>query len=473
MSFHVFVVEDEADYAALLGYRLQKNHKLTTRFFPDGESALECLHEKPDLVLLDVMMPGIGGFETLRTIRAKYPSIPVVVVTSQLSKHVALRAMEYGAYDFVIKGYDDMQRIPDLVQQLHDRKQMLKAASSFMKPRRRFWTFAGMLAESHAMESVFRQARKSLSLQSHIALLGEPGAGKTLLAQILQRAISPRLHPLLSVDCQAADSYEQLFGTAATEDTPAQQGVLEQAYDGVVILENIGALPAEAQETLLQVLQTNTLPGVSEGIQVQFISTSDQDMTEAVRAGQFSEELFYRLFVSPITVPPLRERSHDVLLLAAHFRFAYIQAHPEAKRRRFSRATRQALYAYQWPGNVKELEATVVQALEAESEHAAIEPEDLFSATVLETLDLDDVPVEEKVEDETALVEAPEAEADQPQGAAEVSADAPSEQSAEAAYDTSVVFNGAVKGIRLATSRPTAHAQPIQLGAVGMPYSTR
>lgn len=380
MSFRVFIVEDESDYASLLGYRLQTKNKLNARMFSTGEAALACLHEKPDLVLLDVMMPGIGGLETLRAIRQASPKTPIVVVTSQLSKQVAFLAMELGAYDYVVKGYDDMRRLPLLVDELRQRKRLLRGAQGFMQPRRQSWSLAGVLGESYAMEILFRLMRRSLRTSGNVAVLGEVGVGKTLVAHTLQRLMGAPGQPAVHIDCCAEDSATDLFGYAATETHAKLPGLLEQAYGGIVILDHVDALPLASQAHMLKLLGGDGLTdvGATNALQLRFVVTVTQDMAPLVRSGRFSERLYYHLFQFPIIIPPLRERDHDILLLAALFRKAYLRAYPEAEARRFTAEAREALLAHPWPDNVVELQNTIIRVLEASGAGKHITAHDLF-----------------------------------------------------------------------------------------------
>lgn len=376
MAFRIFVVEDEADYATLIGYRLRKSPKVEARFFPTGEAALAALNDAPDAIFLDVMMPGIGGLETLRTIREYRPRIPVVMLTSQTSKELVLRAMEYGAYDYVVKGQDDMKRIPVLLEHLQERKALLKGAEAFVTPRPHFWGFPNILGESEAMENTFVQMRGSLRGRHNIALLGEVGVGKTILAQMLYRCLADRTAPIYGVNCRHQSAAAKLFGTSATSQQAAVPGLIHQAQGGLLILENVDALSLAAQKHLLQLLEGT---GKRPAPDIQFLTTSAQNIAQIVQQGQFAHRLYNHLFAYSIGIPPLRKREHDVLLLAMHFRKAFLTAYPKAPHRRFTPEARQVITRYQWPGNVAELKAVIERALSnLQSTTEGITPKDLF-----------------------------------------------------------------------------------------------
>lgn len=375
MAFRIFVVEDEADYATLIGYRLRKSPKVEARFFPNGEAALAALNDAPEAIFLDVMMPGIGGLETLRTIREYRPRIPVVMLTSQTSKELVLRAMEYGAYDYVVKGQDDMKRIPVLLQHLQERKALLRGAKAFVKPRPHFWGFPNILGESEAMENTFLQMRRGLRGNHNIALLGEVGVGKTALAQMLYRSLADRAAPIYGVNCRHQSAAAKLFGTSAKAQQAAP-GLIHQAQGGLLILENIDALSLAAQKHLLKRLEGGAQRPAPD---IQFLTTSAQNIAQTVQKGQFLHRLYNRLFAYSIGIPPLRKREHDVLLLAMHFRKAFLLAHPKAPHRRFTPEARQVITRYQWPGNVAELKAVIDRALSnPKPTTEGITPKDLF-----------------------------------------------------------------------------------------------
>lgn len=376
MPFRVFVIEDEADYATLVGYRLRKRAKVEARFFSSGEAALSNLQDQPDAIFLDVMMPGIGGLETLRTLREYSPRTPVIMLTSQTSKELVLRAMEYGAYDYVVKGQDDMKRIPILVNHLHKRKVLLKGAQAFIKQRPQFWGLPELLGESIMMEKAFLEVRRSLRGRSNIALIGEAGVGKTKFAQMLYRSLGDRLSPIFGINCRNnPNAGAKLFGTPANGNQAATPGLLRQARGGLLILENVTGLHPSIQKRLVQVL---TNPKAGQPLDIQFLTTSDPSVATAVQKGQFAHQLYNFLFAYPISIPPLRERENDILLLAAYFRKSFLEANPQAPSRRFTPEARQALMRYKWPGNVSELKALVERALSNPQPSETIAPHDLF-----------------------------------------------------------------------------------------------
>ncbi|GAB5521817.1 MAG: nitrogen fixation sigma-54 dependent transcriptional regulator GnfM [Rhodothermales bacterium] len=388
MPLRVFLVDDDPDYLALLRYQFTRRTEADLHLFHSGEAALKQVEAlDPDLVLLDVVMPGIGGLETLRRLRTDYPDLPVVMVSAQSVVSVALEALELGAYDYITKGHDDTAKLQTLISQIAERVALSEQVASLREQLPGAHGLTNLVGESKAMRQVFTTVRKTLRGDLTVAILGESGTGKELIAEAIHYNSKRRHQPFVIVNCAAIPSElmeSEFFGHEKGSFTGAYSrklGKFEQAHNGTIFLDEIGELDLSLQAKLLRVLQNQQLQrvGGSETItvDVRVLCATNRDIMAMVREGTFREDLYYRLFQFPVQLPPLRERDQDPLLLADHFRKRFLERHTDLEARPFSTITRRALLKYRWPGNVRELKNAVERALLI-ADGAEIMPADLM-----------------------------------------------------------------------------------------------
>lgn len=368
MPLHIVLIEDESDYAALLSYRLKKLGHPPTQIFDSGEEAVAHIVEEPDLVLLDVRLPGINGLDVLLALRKRFPNLPVVIISSQTSVDVALSALERGAFDYLTKGYDDMSKLPVLVERLADRSALLAEASE-LRTSTSETASPQIVGTSDAMEEVYRLIRKTTRSDLTVAIIGESGTGKELIAQAIHQRSKRRDAPFVVVNCAAIPSNlmeSTFFGHERGAFTGAHNqhiGSFEQADGGVLFLDEIGDLSLDLQAKLLRVLQNGEFQRVGGSdnlcVDVRVLCATNKDVASMVQEGAFREDLYYRLFQFPITLPPLRKRSSDILLLADHFRTAFLKRNPDVREIPFSASAKRDLLMYPWPGNVRQLKHVV------------------------------------------------------------------------------------------------------------------
>lgn len=386
MALRLFIVDDDPDYAALLRIQLKKLEPLVETF-ETGEAALVALDPAPDLIFLDLVMPGQGGLETLRQIHASHPQVPVVVVSSQTSVQVALEAIRLGAYDYVTKGVDDTIKIASIARQIAERTALTAEVESLRALLPTPHGIPGLIGESAAMAQVLRTLRKTLKGNLTVAISGESGTGKELAAQAIHFNSPRRREPFVIVNCAAIPNElmeSEFFGHEKGSFTGAYMrkvGKFEQANRGTLFLDEIGELNLSLQAKLLRVLQNQEVQRVGGNetirVDVRIICATNRDILAMTREGTFREDLYYRLFQFPVHLPPLRERDQDALLLAEHFRQGFITAHRDVESRVFSAATRRLILGYPWPGNVRQLKNAVERALLI-TDTPAIEPADLM-----------------------------------------------------------------------------------------------
>ncbi len=387
MRLNIFVIDDDPDYGELLRYHLKRRADVNIRLFTTGEEAVAHLDEGPDLVLCDVVMPGQGGLETLRRIKAQRPELPVVMVSAQAAVSVALEAMKLGAYDYVTKGHDDTVKLQSVVAHVAERLRLTRELATLRERLPAMRGLRGIVGESAAMARVFRLVQKALRGDLTVAIQGESGTGKELVAEAIHYNSKRRRQPFVVVNCAAIPRElmeSEFFGHEKGSFTGAHArkiGKFEQADGGTIFLDEIGELDLGLQAKLLRVLQNQEVQRVGGNetitVDVRVLSATNRDVAEMIREGRFREDLYYRLFQFPIKLPPLRERDQDALLLADHFREAFLAKHPDVEPRPFSTATRRRILRYPWPGNVRELKNAVERALLI-SDEPEIMPADLM-----------------------------------------------------------------------------------------------
>ncbi len=336
-----------------------------------GEAALARFAEvRFDAVLCDLVMQGMGGLELLPKLKVIDPRVPIIMVTGHGSIDSAIAAMKAGAADYVTKPFSAEELRMRLMRAVALERQQ-RELETLQETLLVHKGFSGMLGKSRAMEDVFTLAKKVSSSDITVLILGETGTGKGLLAQALH-ANSPRAKkPFVSVNCAALTPTlleSELFGHEKGAFTGAVErriGRFELADHGTIFLDEIGELSPELQTKLLDVVQEKKFERVGGtqtiNVDVRLIAATNRNLVERVKSGKFREDLYYRLNVVPITLPPLRTRREDIELLATHF-LAHASGRIGKEDMRFTPAAWRALLEHSWPGNVRELQNTIERA---------------------------------------------------------------------------------------------------------------
>ena len=363
------VVDDKENILKLFGKILTEGYQLTTA--SDGSRALSLVATGDfDVVVTDIRMPGAGGFEILAAVKARSPSTEVVMMTGYATVGDAVRAMKLGAYDYLEKPFD-----PDVaaltVARAAERRRLRDEAASLRRELEGVHSFHNLVGKSDRMRDVYRLLEQAASLDITVLLGGETGTGKELAARAVHYHSSRKERRFVPVNCGALPSNlveSELFGHARgafTGAVSAKAGLFEEAEGGTLFLDEIGELPLATQVKLNRVLQEKEVRRVGDNapvkVDVRVIAATHRNLRAEVQAGRFREDLFYRVNVFPILLPPLRERPEDVPLLAAHL----LEKHARAMRRDISGFDPDALRlltSYAWPGNVRELENAVERA---------------------------------------------------------------------------------------------------------------
>ena len=361
----ILVVDDEQSMRDFLAIMLKKEaHEVTTA--GNGEAALLAAQaEIFDLVITDVKMPGTDGLEVLRTIKDISPETAVIMITAYATAETAVEAMKLGAYDYIIKPFkiDELKLIiNNSLEKRSLRKENLLLKRE-MESRAGFENFVG---KSLPMQKVFALIRQVAATNSTVLITGESGTGKELVAKAVHFNSSRKTGPFVTVNCGALPETlleSELFGYmkgSFTGATSNKQGLFEAAHGGTIFLDEISATTQALQIKLLRVLQEREFMRVGGTspirVDVHVVAASNKNLQAEVTKGMFREDLFYRLNVIPIHLPPLRERKDDIPLLVDFF-LKKLLAGKEPKR--ITPEAMSALMHFRWPGNVRELENTV------------------------------------------------------------------------------------------------------------------
>jgi two-component system nitrogen regulation response regulator GlnG len=367
----LLLIDDETD----VQYSFQRifdspEIELTTA--SSGEEGLKLIPKtKPDLVLMDIRMGGINGLETLRRIRQMDSKLLVILMTAYGTTQTAIEAMKLGAYDYLLKPFD-VVKLKDIVNNAlkaaHDMRQIV----SYQPLLESEDYESGIVGRSEAMQQVFKMIGQVAGTDATALITGESGTGKELVARAIYHHSNRNSQPFLAVNCAAIPEQlleSELFGHergAFTGATLQRIGKFEQCNGGTIFLDEIGDMTPATQTKILRVLQSGTFERVGGNtplkVDVRIIAATNKPLEEAVAAREFREDLFYRLNVVRIHIPPLRERREDVRLLVNYFlkKFARDQ---ETAPKSISTGVIKALEQYHWPGNVRELENIVRRAL--------------------------------------------------------------------------------------------------------------
>ncbi len=367
MSEKILVIDDDDSFRRVLEYNLEADgYQVVTA--SSGEDGLVSFKEhSPDLVITDMKMNGISGLDVLDAIKKISPDTLVIIITAFGAVDKAVEAMKLGAYDYITKpiNRDELKLVVRKALQLNSVSAQNKELRQRLENRDEFEHIVGA---SEAMQDVFALVRKVADTEAAILITGESGTGKELVARAIHEQSSRRDSQFIAINCSAIPVNlleSELFGHAKGAFTGAikdQSGKFQQADGGTIFLDEVCELPLEMQPKLLRVLQEKEITPVGaarvQKIDVRVIAATNQDVEAAVSSGRFREDLYYRLSVIPIHLPPLRQRPADVSLLVRHF-----AAKAGSSQVVFAKEALAMLSGYPWPGNVRELENTITRTL--------------------------------------------------------------------------------------------------------------
>ncbi len=400
MDRRILVVDDSELICQQLSQLLSSPDRQIT-IATDGTAAMEWLVEHPcSLVLTDLRLPGISGLDLIQQIRDRELPVTVIVMTGFATVESAVEAMKLGAYDLIQKPLDTI-RLEMLVNQALEDRRLIDEVADLRCRLQKKYAYHNLLGRSPRMSEVFERVARVASSSCNVLVTGETGTGKELVAQAIHFSDVTRRGALVAVNCAALPEpllESELFGHERGAFTGAdrqKKGRFELADGGTLFLDEIGEMPLGMQAKLLRVLQDGRFErvGGTDSIQTncRVIAATNLNLSEAVAAGRFREDLFYRLNVFSIETPPLRERLEDIPLLVDHFLGKLTERNLPGKT--ISRLAISRLLSYDWPGNVRELEHVIEQAT-VTTPGPVIEPENLPTQIVARheepfTLDFD------------------------------------------------------------------------------------
>lgn len=366
----VLVVDDEENMVHFLT-KLLAREGYEVKGVLSGTEALECIKDTAyDLVLCDLKLPGADGMEVLKAVREALPETVVVMITAYGTIPSAIEAMRAGAYDYVTKPFR-AHEILAVVDKGLERIRLRREVEYLRKVVEQRFGFGGFVGKSKPMQAVYTQIEKVATSRGTVLIQGESGTGKELVAKAIHYASPRKSGPFVVIDCGAIPEQLQeseLFGHvkgAFTGAIATRRGLFEEAQHGTVFLDDVTDLPLGLQAKLLRALQEGEIRRVGDSrmirVDVRVIAATNRDLEEEVRQGTFREDLYYRLNVFPIRLPPLRDRREDIPLLAEHF-LARVAEEEKASPKRLSPDALRVLMNYSWPGNVRELRHALERA---------------------------------------------------------------------------------------------------------------
>jgi len=369
-SVRVLVVDDERPTRLLMEKELPRaGYAVTTA--ESGEEALEQVRSRDfDVILLDLKMPGIGGMETLRRIRESGGAGEVVILTGHPDVDTAIAAMKLGAYDYLTKPFK-LSELEEVLRRAAERKHLRQENTALRRMVAQREPGPLIIGQGQAITALLATVRRIAPSDANVLIQGESGTGKGLVARTIHDASARADGPFLVINCSSFQDQlleSELFGHekgAFTGAASVKQGLFEVADRGTLLLDEVGEMSPAMQAKLLQVLDTREMRRVGgtrvHRVDVRIIAATNKDLAQEVRAGRFREDLYYRLNVVSLSIPPLRERKEDIPLLIEHFmkRFGAIGYAVKA----LSPEAREVLVNYSWPGNVRELANTVERLL--------------------------------------------------------------------------------------------------------------
>ena len=396
-AFKIFIVEDDKIFSKRLHYQLSLNPDFEIYVFNNGTDLLKALDQEPDLITLDYHLPDITGGEILKKVRDYLPLTPVLIISGQQDVSTALELLKNGAYDYLVKGDDLVNRLRNVIQNIREKIFLEQKVARLERELKKKFVFTNLIkGESAAMLRVYQLIEKALPSRISVSITGETGTGKELVAKAIHFNSHRKKGPFVAVNVSAIPSElieSEMFGFEKGAFTGAigkRIGKFEEAYGGTLFLDEIGDMDINMQTKLLRVLQEEEFTRIGSNKVIKtdcrIMVATHKNLANEVKNGHFRQDLYYRLLGLPIELPPLRQRDQDMLFLSKHFIKEFAKAN-EMPVKNLTPAAIKKLKSYDFPGNVRELKAIVELAMVL-SASEEIDAEDI---TFNSSLGLDDL----------------------------------------------------------------------------------
>jgi two-component system response regulator PilR (NtrC family) len=379
---HILFVDDETALRGVMVERLREQGYEVVEA-PSGERALDLLEQFAfDIIITDLRMPGIDGGRVIESAVGRYPGIVAIVITGYGTIKDAVDAIKRGASDFIAKPFQ-FDELMHVLQKAQEQRRLASENAYLRSQLEERYQFGGILGRSRPMQDLFQLLETVARSSSTILITGETGTGKEVVARAIHHNSPRKAHRFVALNCSAIPETlleAELFGHvrgAFTGAVGARQGRLEQAHKGTLFLDEVGTMSPTLQVKLLRALQEREFERVGDNetikVDVRVIAATNSDLTRMVAAGAFREDLYYRLNVIPIQLPPLRDRRDDIPLLVTHF----LRKFAPGSSLHASQGAMRALMAFDWPGNVRQLENAMERAVALGAGRAEIDVADL------------------------------------------------------------------------------------------------
>ncbi|MBZ0244669.1 MAG: sigma-54 dependent transcriptional regulator, partial [Cyclobacteriaceae bacterium] len=365
----IFVVEDDLTYTKFIKYVLSLNPDFEVEYFTTGKQFLSALNKRPAIVTLDYSLPDMSGEEVLKEIKAFDPNISVIIISAQEKIGTAVELLKAGAFDYITKDEEAKDRILNSINNARNKSSLIKEIDRLKEEINTKYEFEkSIIGNSAPIKKVFSLIEKSLKTNITVSITGETGTGKELVAKAIHYNSNRKKKPIVAVNIAAIPKElieSELFGHekgAFTGAASRRIGKFEEAEGGTLFLDEIGEMDLNLQSKLLRVLQERELSRVGGNeiikIDVRIIVATHRNLQDEVKAGNFREDLFYRLLGLPIQLPPLRDRGNDVILLAKHF-LDQFAIENKFKKFKITSEAQEKLLQYPFPGNIRELKSII------------------------------------------------------------------------------------------------------------------
>ena len=413
----ILIVDDEKNYTLILGAVLEEEG-FETLTANSGNDALQILKSADvDLVITDMKMPGMDGIQLLESIKEKDPDLPVIMMTAYGTVEKAVEAMQKGAYNYILKPFEN-DKLVIYVNKAIEMFRLVKENRHLRSSMETRYRFGNIIGKSQSMQAVFETIQKIAPATATVLIEGENGTGKELVAKSIHFNSPRRNESFIAVNCSALSESlleSELFGHekgAFTGAIALKKGRFELADRGTLFLDEIGELSPNLQVKLLRVLQEKTFERVGGtkpiSSDIRIIAATNKQLKNEVENGNFREDLYYRLNVLHLTLPPLRERTEDIRILVQHFIDKYTpERNSEIPIKGIDQEVERLFYEYHWPGNIRELENVIERAMIL-CPGDTIRVPDLpksFQASAGRTLGVSDIPFKENLSETLADVE--------------------------------------------------------------------